>query len=321
MKIRLLDAMAAALLLLAPATGKGADASFAYQGCLLDASGAVLAERSHSITFRLYDQASGGTALWSCTRDVNLDEKGLFSVELSGNAASGESLGEVFAANAARTLFIGLSVGDDAEIEPRQRLLSVPQAFWAADSVGAQGDIAVSSNLVSAAADTGTTSAGSLALANEMRCEGPLIAGSLSIANTSVGGSISGNGAIPVGGILIWHDTTSIPDGWALCDGQNGTPDLRARFVVGAGGSYGVGAKGGSEEVTLTTDHLPSHSHTYTVFGGQKILAWKDVNDLYDRSGHYSKHANSPTTTSAGGGKAHSNMPPYYALCYIMRIK
>ena len=318
MKIGLLDAIAAALLLLAPATGRGADISFAYQGLLLDAQGHVLSERNHAVVFRLYDQASGGTCLWSCSKNVFLSETGLFSVELSG-----EGLGEVFAANATRTLYIGLSVdGEQAEIEPRQRLLSVPQAFWAADSVGAQGDITVGNRLVAAAADTGNTSVGSLTLTGGMRSEGPLMAGSLSVPNMSVGGSISGNGAIPVGGILVWSGSpASIPDGWALCDGQNGTPDLRARFVLGAGGSYGVGARGGSETVTLTVDQLPSHSHAYHFTGGQKALAWKDSNDFYDKSGHYSKHANSPATTSAGGGQAHPNMPPYYVLCYIMRIK
>ncbi len=318
MKIRLLDAIAAALLLLAPATGRGADISFAYQGLLLDAQEHVLSERNHSIVFRLYDQASGGTCLWSCTKNVFLSETGLFSVELSG-----EGLGEVFAANAKRTLYIGLSVdGEQAEIEPRQRLLSVPQAFWAADSVGAQGDISVSSNLVAAAADTGDTAVDSLALTGEMRCVGPLMAGSMSVPNISVGGSISGNGSIPIGGILVWSGSSaSIPDGWVLCDGQNGTPDLRARFVLGAGGSYGVGAKGGSETVTLTVAQLPSHSHAYRATGGQKALAWKNANEFYDKSGHYSQHANSPATTSAGGGQPHPNMPPYYALCYIMRIK
>ena len=323
MKIRLMDAMAAALLLLAPATGQGADASFAYQGLLLDANEHVLSERNHTVVFRLYDQASGGTCLWSCSTNVVLSETGLFSVELSGNASSGESLGDVLAANAARSLYIGLSVdGEKAEIEPRQRLLSVPQAFRAADSVGAQGDIAVSSNLVAAAADAGDTAVGSLTLTGEMKCVGPLMAGSLSVPNISVGGSISGNGAIPVGGILVWSGSTaSIPDGWALCDGQNGTPNLSARFVLGAGGSYGVGAKGGSETVTLTVAQLPSHKHTYYAKGGQKALAWKDANEFYDKSGHYSKHANSPKTTSAGGGQAHPNMPPYYVLCYIMRIK
>ena len=54
----------------------------------------------------------------------------------------------------------------------------------------------------------------------------------------------------------------AIPTGWALCDGQNGTPDLRDRFIVGAGGSYDVGDTGGAESVTLTVDQMPQHSHS-----------------------------------------------------------
>src|SRR5690606_16720903 len=53
-----------------------------------------------------------------------------------------------------------------------------------------------------------------------------------------------------------------IPEGWALCDGTNGTPDLRDRFIVGAGREYAVGARGGAKEVTLTTAQMPKHSHT-----------------------------------------------------------
>ena len=60
----------------------------------------------------------------------------------------------------------------------------------------------------------------------------------------------------------MWSGPVSaIPAGWALCDGTNGTPDLRDRFIVGAGGGYDVGDTGGLDSVTLTTSQLPSHSH------------------------------------------------------------
>ena len=67
---------------------------------------------------------------------------------------------------------------------------------------------------------------------------------------------------VPSGIIAMWSgEVASIPGGWALCDGDNGTPDLRDRFIVGAGGDYSVGDTGGETEVTLTTAQLPSHSH------------------------------------------------------------
>src|SRR5690606_19438934 len=71
---------------------------------------------------------------------------------------------------------------------------------------------------------------------------------------------------IPIGGIIMWSGSIdSIPPGWALCDGRNGTPDLRDKFIVGAGQSYQVGNTGGRKEVTLTTSQLPTHTHTASI--------------------------------------------------------
>lgn len=68
--------------------------------------------------------------------------------------------------------------------------------------------------------------------------------------------------AIPRGLISMWSgEISTIPSGWALCDGQNGTPDLRDRFTVGAGGEYNVGATGGAKTVALTEAQMPTHNH------------------------------------------------------------
>ena len=124
MKTRFLE-LATALLLLAPAIGTRADTSFAYQGRLLNEKGQMLGEnqRHHSIKFSIYDLASGGEPLWNCTRDVYLSSDGQFSVELSGNSVSGGTLGALFAANVDKTLYIGLTVGDGAEIAPRRKTI------------------------------------------------------------------------------------------------------------------------------------------------------------------------------------------------------
>ena len=67
---------------------------------------------------------------------------------------------------------------------------------------------------------------------------------------------------VPKGLISMWYGLlTNIPDGWTLCDGQNGTPDLRDRFIVGAGNEYEIGDIGGEKEVTLTEEQIPNHSH------------------------------------------------------------
>jgi microcystin-dependent protein len=71
-------------------------------------------------------------------------------------------------------------------------------------------------------------------------------------------------GYTPVGGIIMWSGSVAnipVDKGWFLCNGQNGTPNLVDRFVVGAGSTYPVGSTGGANTVTLTTAQIPSHSH------------------------------------------------------------
>ena len=81
----------------------------------------------------------------------------------------------------------------------------------------------------------------------------------------SLDATISGiaGSTIPTGGIIMWSGAIlSIPSGWALCNGSSGTPDLRDRFVVGAGSTYDVGDTGGADSVTLSTSQIPTHSHS-----------------------------------------------------------
>lgn len=121
----------------------------------------------------------------------------------------------------------------------------------------------------------------------------------------------------PVGGIIIWSGSESnIPNNWHLCDGTNGTPDLRNQFVIGAGDTYSVGNTGGESEHTLTINEMPSHSHTLTigVTPGSTGINYPtqtkyDIND-----------SNFFAIESTGGSRPHNNLPPYYALCYIMKI-
>ncbi len=76
----------------------------------------------------------------------------------------------------------------------------------------------------------------------------------------------NGPGVVPQGGIIMWSGSiTNIPAGYALCNGNNGTPDLRNRFVVGAGGGYSVGNTGGTNEVSLTQGETPLRSHNHAV--------------------------------------------------------
>lgn len=141
-----------------------------------------------------------------------------------------------------------------------------------------------------------------------------------SVESETPGGGGSGGG-VPKGTIVIWSGTASnIPEGWALCDGANGTPDLRDKFVLGGGGTHTVSDTGGTETVTLTVDQIPSHNHKVSTSGAthnntlQTIIP---VSGILDSSTEfYQANATVPT----GGSQAHNNMPPYYTLCYIIKV-
>jgi microcystin-dependent protein len=148
--------------------------------------------------------------------------------------------------------------------------------------------------------------------------------------------SFVGNGIIPVGGIIMWSGTT-VPTGWALCNGSNSTPDLRNRFIVGSydtsktgittqsgpgfnattgelSENYEPGDVGGSTAHKLTIDEMPEHTHSRGA--------------IYPGSGPEQNQSGGPedrtsfnvNTGPAGGDDYHENRPPYYALAFIMRV-
>lgn len=168
---------------------------------------------------------------------------------------------------------------------------------------------------------------------------------------------------VPKGAIQLWYGSiASIPTGWVLCDGrtytaadgtQITTPDLRDRFVVGAGSAYSVGATGGAAQVTLDIIHLPPHdhggatgawggttaeagAHSHRVgrneyLGGPETVVPESLgtgrgdDSLYYPTSTAGAHSHSiPSHTHAiasqGGGQAHENRPPYYALAFIMKL-
>jgi microcystin-dependent protein len=83
--------------------------------------------------------------------------------------------------------------------------------------------------------------------------------------NTQIATTAFVQTALPIGSVIMWFGSLgTIPTGWQICDGTNGTPDLRDRFVVGAGTTYALGDTGGANTVTLDTTQIPSHTHTGT---------------------------------------------------------
>jgi hypothetical protein len=161
-------------------------------------------------------------------------------------------------------------------------------------------------------------------------------------AKLDVTGNIIGVGMVPPGGIVMFHGDIdksfdaegtgrkNTPyEGWQLCNGENGAPDLRGRFVLGAGQGPNLtnrpmGQSGGEETHILANQEIPIHDHQTTIsvykpnFKSEKIYhAWNS-----SRTYCYSASETKPgvKTTTAGEGKAHNNMPPFYTLAFIMRL-
>jgi hypothetical protein len=125
------------------------------------------------------------------------------------------------------------------------------------------------------------------------------------------------NDLVPSGVITIWSGSVaSIPTGWNLCDGTNGTPDLRNKFVVVSGGTYAVGATGGQASQTIS-----SHSHTYSgsTGGVSNMGPYTFKVGGYDYPALEHSHSFSGTTSSDGSVVVNL-LPPYYALCYVMKV-
>lgn len=133
--------------------------------------------------------------------------------------------------------------------------------------------------------------------------------------------------SFPSGGIIIWSGSSaSIPTGWYLCNGSNSTPDLRDRFVVGAGSTYAVNATGGS-----TDSIVVSHTHTATVTDpGHNHTVTASSSPPYNAGGNavFGPATNTTSTATTGISVAvsttgvtgvNANLPPYFALCYIMK--
>ncbi len=106
--------------------------------------------------------------------------------------------------------------------------------------------------------------------------------------------------------VLWWGAVVTIPAGWILCDGNNGTPDLRGKFVPGAGGALDPGDTGGAI----------NHNHDFTGDGHNHELTLSPV--IQVPAGFFS-----PTTSTnpaTGTTDNEDGRPPYHALCFIMKV-
>lgn len=141
---------------------------------------------------------------------------------------------------------------------------------------------------------------------------------------------------VPSGAILMWSGSVAtIPSGWYLCNGTNGTPNLTDRFIIGAGNTYSVGASGGSKDA-IVVNHTHTASSVSTVVDpghkhGLGSTGTTNPDIAYSASvvstvSRYTDDAftgisvNTDTTVqTTGASGTDANLPPYYALCFIMK--
>lgn len=173
------------------------------------------------------------------------------------------------------------------------------------------------------------TASGGAVLSGTVTAPTPTTGDSSTKVATTAFVSSSVSGSLPSGVIVIWSGASSaVPSGWYLCNGANGTPDLRDRFVVGAGSTYSVGNTGGSKDaIVVSHSHSVSDpGHTHTIFNGANLnsnVTNGGVAGTVTRGSSYSNETNSSNTgisiNSTGASGTNANLPPYYALCYIMK--
>ena len=160
-----------------------------------------------------------------------------------------------------------------------------------------------------------------------------------------IGVQASSGATIPAGLISMWSGSIgSIPSGWYLCDGSNGTPNLTDRFIIGAGSTYAVNGTGGATTVSLASTNLPAHTHTATSTstvtdpghvhqyllkqnnGTGRSASGNESNGVLDNTTSASTGITVATSTSVSGGgsggasgTAFSILPSYYALAFIQK--
>jgi len=184
------------------------------------------------------------------------------------------------------------------------------------------------------ASGDGFTVAGTLALTGGVTLDGAAGTTGQVMLSAGSGNTPTWGSSFVSGMIMLWSGSTgSIPTGWVLCNGSSGTPDLRNRFVVGAGSTYAVNATGGSADATLvshthtgTTASAGEHNHVVDAVDGGTAGAETKVAGLAGRADgidfgttNAGVHAHTFTTDSNGSSATNANLPPYYALAYIMK--
>jgi microcystin-dependent protein len=300
-----------------------------YQGYVRDGDGNPLGNPNpvnKTMEFYVYDAEEGGNVKWGEEQTVTVDN-GYFSVILGeGTSIAGTPNTLVFDgmdrnSDTADSRYVGVRV-DGVDINPRLRLMTAPYAYLAQEAIQAKN------------ADNATN------------------------AETSIR-AVNADREVPVGGVIIWTKS-KIPDGWAICTGLMGTPDLKGRFVMGVGyrSGYSNGKwwstdnalddDGGDNKHKLIKSQMPTHKHSVSVSGGSHNHSYRNYN--FDKTWHYvmkdgpgnpvapvknwgtgskrlysttgsKSHNHTASSGNQGSSALFDSRPSFCALYYIMRIQ
>ncbi len=332
------------------------EAAIGYQGQLAlvkDPTGLERLGTPIELRFYLYSEATGGSPIWGRAVSVTPTATGHFATVLSDSIGTplldpSPALEAVLGqASATGELWLTFAAGrtESGELAPRQRIQPALKAYAAHSAERGTDGFTVTGtlkayafeatdailespvrvrNLTVADPEQPFTISGDLTLTGGLALTGgPLSSDSrITLAPGTTGGDF-----FPLGSIVMWSGAVAeIPDGWALCNGAHGTPDLRGRFLRGAPKGTNPGATGGAATVTLSLSEVPAHTHsvTYEVASNRDVSlfwvtvgkenederTWRGTNSNKRGTAMKSNHATQP----------HENLPPYYALCYIQRI-
>ena len=232
-----------------------------------------------------------------------------------------------FSNNASTTLFSAVTVGDTQIVVSPGGGSLFPELtdgnFFMITVVDAQGNLEIM-GVTSRNVDTFTVNRAQENTPARAFPEGSVVelrltAGSIGEIASQLTTDILAATQLPRGIITMWSGATNaVPSGWALCDGNNGTPNLKDRFIVGAGQSYAVGNVGGSITQTpsvwtnaagtginvagtaITKDQMPWHTHSGSVGSDASVATQRDGQETYDgewlSAGHFYAKTWSPDT-------------------------
>ena len=255
-------------------------------------------------------------------RSINVRENSVFTGDISLDEITCRNANVTGVATVTSALYINGKLHDgDGDFGTSGQLLSSDgtDTVWInANTTSVANSINVGTNLDSTDADQFVTFVGASSGNNPIRVDAGIKYNPST--NRLTAGSFAGDGAnltnltvdgFVTGMIIAWSGSVAnIPSGFVLCDGNNNTPDLRDRFIIGAGNNYAVDATGGSKDAVLV-----SHFHTTENFVGRSNYA-EPRNFGVGTDGNLNSTGNTDTKGEDGTNK---NLPPYHALCYIMK--